>query len=178
MNDDLDLSAMDGLWRMDRVASKVRDPETGDWVEEAIREQIAEIRHDGDVLNFRCRIQHAPDLALYLRYRVRYGAAEWVPYEVFHIDGDPEHESLRPNLFRKVHARVGQPIAYLKELYVDPRTTVRITKHPDGLAQYALIGRLSEDGRRLTGKVFPVEGGAGISKAMVRDAGPAPEWPA
>jgi hypothetical protein len=178
MSEQIDLSGMDGVWRMDRAGSKVRDPETGEWVEEPIVEQIAEIRHDGDVLDFRCRIQHAPDLALYLRYRVRYGADEWVPYEVFHIDGDPEHESLRPNLFRKVHARVGEPIAYLKEVYVDPRTTVRLTRHPDGEAQYGLMARLSEDGQRLVGKVIAVEGDAGISKAMVRDTGPAPVWPA
>jgi hypothetical protein len=177
MDEDFDPSGIDGLWRMDRQDSKVRDPETGEWNQEPINEQIAEIRHDGDVMDFRCRIQHAPDLALYLRYRVRYGAEEWVPYEVFHIDGDPNHESLMPNLFRKVHARVGEPIAYLKEIYVDPRTTVRITKHPDGQAQYGLLSRLSEDRQRLVGKVFPVEGEAGISKAMVRDLGPAPEWP-
>jgi hypothetical protein len=177
VDENYDPSGMNGVWRMDRSDSMVRDPEAGEWVEEPINEQVVEIRHDGDVLDFRCRIQHTPDLALYLRYRVRYGDDKWVPYEVFHIEGDPEHESLKPNLFRKVHARVGEPIAYLKEVFVDPRTTIRITRHPDGQAQYGLMARLSEDGQRLVGKVFPVEGDAGISKAMVRDSGPAPQWP-
>jgi hypothetical protein len=138
---------------------------------------VAEIRHDGDVIDFRVRIDHAEDLVLYLRSTCRYDAQEWSPYTVWHIEGDPDHESLRPNNFRKVHARVGEPIAYVKQIYVDPRTNYRITKHPDGTAQYSLMSRLSEDGQRLVGAVQAVEDDAAIVKHMIRDTGPAPDWP-
>src|SRR5207302_10926417 len=120
---------------------------------------------------------HAEDLSLYLRYTCRYDADEWVPYTVFHIEGDRDHESLRPNDFRTVHARVGEPIAYLKQIYVDPRTRYRITKHPDGRAQYCLMTRLSEDGQRSVAKVMAVEGDAEIDKHFIRDIGLAPDWP-
>lgn len=177
METKFDPSGLDGVWRMDHAESQVRDPRTGEWVPEVILNQVVEIRHDGDVVDFRLRVDHAEDLSLYMRYTCRYGADEWVPYLVAHIDGDPNHESLRPNHFRKVHARVGEPVAYLKEVYVDPRTTFRLTRHPDGQAQYGLMSRLSADGQRVVGKVWPVEGQAGISKSMVRDTGPAPVWP-
>jgi hypothetical protein len=59
--------------------SKVRDPNTGEWMPEVVNDQVAEMRHEDDVLHFRCRIDHAADLSLYLRYICRYGADEWVP---------------------------------------------------------------------------------------------------
>jgi hypothetical protein len=173
-----DPSGFDGVWRMYRPKSQTRDPVTGEWVPEVIEDQIAEIRHDGDVLQFRCRIDHAADLQLYLSYTCRLGSDEWVPYVVFHIDGDPDHESLRPNDFRKVHARVGEPIAFVREIYVDPRTMFRLTRHPDGSAQYGLMSRLSDDGGRIVGSVQSAESDAAIVKHMIRDTGPPPVWPA
>jgi hypothetical protein len=177
MESDFDPTGFDGVWRMYLPDSKVRDPETGEWVPEVIRDQVSETRHEGDVMHFRCRIEHAEDLVLYLGYTCRYGADEWVPYTVLHIEGDPNHESLKPNNFRKVHARVGEPIAFLKQVYVDPRTKVRITRHPDGDAQYVLTSRLSEDRQRNVATVQAVEGGAAIEKHAIRDTGPEPEWP-
>lgn len=177
MAPELDTSGFDGTWRMYLPDSKVRDPKTGAWVPEVINDQVAEMRHEGDVLHFRCRIDHAPDLSLFLQYTCRYGADEWVPYTVFHIEGDPEHESLRPNDFRKVHARVGEPIAYLKEIYVDPCTQIRITRHPDGSAQYGLLSRLSDDRQRIVATVQSVDSDAAIVKHMIRDTGRTPDWP-
>jgi hypothetical protein len=177
MASEVNPSGFDGVWRMYQPDSKVRDPKTGEWVPEVILNQVIEIHHDGDVMHYRCRIDHAEDLSLYLRYTCRYDADKWVPYSVFHIDGDPDHESLRPNNFRTVHARVGEPIAYLKQVYVDPRTRYRITKHPDGRAQYCLMSRLSEDGQCVIGSVLSAESDAAIVKHMLRDTGPAPEWP-
>jgi hypothetical protein len=178
LQENYDPSGLDGFWVMDLSESKTRDPDTGEWVPEVIRQQFVEIRHEGEWADFRVRIDHAEDLHLYMHYRVRYGDDEWVPYTVVHIDGDPEHEKLRPNLFRTVHARVGQPISYLKEVYVDPRTTFRLTRHIDGKADYALMSRLSEDRQRIVGKVFPVEGQAGIEKWMQRVDSLGFDWPA
>ena len=87
-------------------------------------------------------------------------------------------ESLRPNDFRKVHARVGEPIAFVREIYVDPRTMFRLTRHPDGSAQYGLMSRLSDDGGRIVGSVQSAESDAAIVKHMIRDTGPPPVWPA
>lgn len=172
-----DPSGFEGVWRMYLPDSRVRDPTTGEWGPEVINDQVAEMHHEGDLLHFRCRIDHVPDLSLYLRYTCRFGADEWVPYEVFHIEGDPDHESLRPNNFRRVHARVGEPIAYVKEIYVDPRTQFRVTRHPDGTAQYGLLSRLAEDRQRVVGTVQSVDSDAAIVKHMIRDMGPAPDWP-
>ena len=174
---EFDPTGFDGVWRMHLADSKVLDPVTGEWLPETIDDQVSETRHDGDVVRFRSRIQHAPDLVLYLGYTCRYGAAEWAPYTVLHIEGDPEHEHLRPNEFRKVHARVGEPIGFAKQVYVDLRTRFRITRHPNGVAQYLLMQRLSEDGRRSVAKVMNADSEAAIEKHSIRDTGPAPEWP-
>jgi hypothetical protein len=173
----MDLSGFDGVWRIYLPDSKVLDPQTGEWVPEVIQDQVSEVRHDGEQMEFRSRIQHAPDLVLYLSYVCGYGDREWAPYTVMHIEGDPDHESLRPNNFRKVHARVGEPIAFVKQVYVDPRTRFRITRHPNGVAQYLLMNRLSADLRRSVAKVISADGDAAIEKHSVRDDGPAPVWP-
>jgi hypothetical protein len=161
MDADFDPSGFDGVWRTDRSSPG----------------ELVEIRHDGDVVQCRSRIDHGDDLSLFLGYSCRYGADEWVPYTVLHIEGDPDHERLRPNAFRKVHARVGRPIAYLKQVYVDPRTIFRVTKHPDGTAQYGAVIRLSGNGQELTASVVAVDVDAPIVQHLVRDAGSAPDWP-
>jgi hypothetical protein len=157
--------------------SKVRDPRTGEWLPEPIQNQVIEISHDADVMEYRVRIDHDDDLSLFMRYTCRYGAEEWVPYGVYHIEGDPNHPKLQPNDHRKVVAQAGEPIAYIKQVYVDPRTRFRITKHSDGAAQYVLMSRLSEDRQRMVGKLLPAEGNAEIDKHFVREAGAGPEWP-
>jgi hypothetical protein len=177
MGEMLGLNDFDGVWRMLREDSMVRDPVTGEWVPEVIEEQVVDIRHEGPVVDCRVRIHHAADLVLYLKYTCRYDADEWVPYVVHHIDGDPNHESLRPNNFRTVQARVGEPIAYLKQIYVDPRTHYRITRHPDGAAQYSLMSRLSEDGERMVAVVHAVESEAAIVKHVIRDRSATFVWP-
>jgi hypothetical protein len=177
MKDQPDHDGFDGVWQMRLSDSKVLDPLTKEWVPEVIKNQVAEIRHDGDVIDFRCRIDHADDLSLYLHYNCRYGADEWSPYSIVHIEGDPEHESLRPNHFRRHHARAGGVMGYVKEVYVDPRTRIRITRHPTGEAQYMLMSRLSEDGDSLVGKVMSADGDAAIEKVMVGYDGPALTWP-
>jgi hypothetical protein len=176
MEPGFDPSGFDGVWRM-QAGSRVRDPRSGEWVPEPIQQQVIDIRHDDDVMHCRVRIDHAEDLSLYMRYTCRYGADEWVPYAVYHIEGDPNHEKLRPNDYRKVVARIGEPIAFLKQIYVDPRTRYRITKHPSGSAQYVLMSRLAEDRQQMVGRVLAAEGDGEIDKHFVRDFESAIEWP-
>lgn len=177
MNTEFDPSGFNGAWQMYLPDSKVFDPVTGEWVPEVINSQFNEVWHDRDVMKFRSRIDHAEDVSMYLGYTCRYGADEWVPYQILHIEGDPDHESLRPNHFRKQHARVGGVMGYVKQVYVDPRTRIRITRHPNGEAQYVLMTRLSEDRQRVVAKVMAAEGDAGVEKHMIRYEGPALEWP-
>lgn len=177
MSTPFDTSGFDGVWHMYLPDSKVLDPVTGEWVPEPIKSQVSEVRHEGDVMTFQGRIDHADDLSMYLRYTCRYGADDWTPYEIVRIEGDPEHESLRPNHFRKHHARVGGVMGYVKQVYVDPRTRIRITKHPTGEAQYVLMVRLSADCERSVAKVIAAEGDAGIEKHSIKHHGAAPEWP-
>jgi hypothetical protein len=177
MTADFDSAGFNGVWRMYLPDSKVRDPETGEWVPEVIRNQVIELQiHDG-VMDYRVRIDHAEDLSMYMRYTCRFDDPEWVPYSLVHIEGDPNHESLRPNDFRKVPARVGEPVAYLKHIYVDPRTHYRITKHPDGTPQYVMLRRLSEDSQRYVSTVWPVEGNTGVEKHFIRDPDTEVDWP-
>lgn len=177
MEPGFDTSGFDGVWRMYLPDSKTFDPATGEWVPEVIQDQVSQTWHEGEVSHFRSRIQHAPDLWLHLGYSARYGADEWSPYTVLRIDGDPEHESLRPNQFRRVHARVGEPIGFVKLVYVDPRTRYRVTRHPDGSAQYLLMNRLSEDRQRSVASVMAADGDAAIEKHAIRDTSPdAARW--
>lgn len=132
----------DGVWQMYLPDSKVLDPVTKEWVPELIKDQVSEIRHDGDAVDFRSRVDHADDLSLYRAYSCRYGADEWAPYRIVHIEGDPEHESLRPNHFCRHHARVGGVMGYVKDIYVDPLTRVRVTRHPTGEASCAMPARI------------------------------------
>ncbi len=144
---------------------------------EVLKGQLLEIRTDGDVMDYRIRIDITDDLTTYMKYTCRFGDEEWAPYTVYHIDGDPNHEMLKPSDILKGGTRLGEPVAFIKQVYVDPRTQYRITKNPDGSAQYVMLRRLSEDRQRNVGTVLTAEGEAEIAKHFIRDAGPAPIWP-
>jgi hypothetical protein len=162
-------SGFDGVWRMDLSQSQVRDPSTGEWQPEWLRGQINEIRHEGATQHFRLQVQVAVDLVVFKAFTATLGAPGWAPYDVVHIDGDPHHERLGPGGLLKGGMRSGEPAAWVKLLYVDPRTQYRVNRNPDGSAQYLLLRRLSEDGQRLTGTVLTPDGEAIIAKAFVRD---------
>jgi hypothetical protein len=84
---------------------------------------------------------------------------------------------LQPGDFRKIQARVGTVTAYVKQVYIDPRTFYRITKHPDGRAQYLLLSRLSEDGDRCVASVYAADDDAAVVKQFSRDTDPSLTWP-
>jgi hypothetical protein len=175
---DIDLRAnFSGLWRMSRRDSKVLDPMTGEWVQEVIQDQVNEILIDGSMTYTRVRIVHADNLTTYLGFKIEHGIDEWVPYTCFHIEGDLNHEALKPNNFRKIHERVGEPISYLRLIYVDPRTQYRVTRHVDGSADYMMQSRLAEDLQSRIAKVWAVDSTAAIEKHLIRDRGAGPEWP-
>lgn len=165
---DFDPSRFDGKWRMAREASSVLDEETGEMVQEPIVDQWSENRTDGDVITYTISIEVEPGLTLHMGYTVKINDTAWAPYTVVRIDGDPEHPHLAGGGMLKSGVRVGEPVAWIKHVYVDPRTQFRITKNLDGTPQYVLQRRLSEDGNKLYGSVLTPEGKLVIDKHFVR----------
>jgi hypothetical protein len=168
--DAFDPSGFDGHWVMVNDESTIWDPERGEYVPEVLKGQEIDIRHDGDVQIYRIRVDITEDLTIHMGYECRFGDAVWVPYTVVQIDGDPDHPALAPNDTLKQGTRLGAPIAWIKQIYVDPRTQYRISRNPDGTAQYVMMRRLSEDGTRNVGTVLTPDGTASIDKAFMRVA--------
>jgi hypothetical protein len=177
MEPGFDPHGFDGVWRMYLPDSTVLDPATGEMIPEVLTDQVLEIRTTGDVMDYKIRVDHSPELSIFMTYRCQFGAVEWTPYTVYHIEGDANDPALRPGPLLKSGTRLGEPMAFIKQVYVDPRTQYRITRNPDGTAQYLMLRRLSEDGRRNVGTVLTAEGERSIDKHFLRDEGPAPEWP-
>ena len=95
---------------------------------------------------------------------------EWVPYGVVEIDGPEDHEMLKPNETLQAGTKLGEPIAWVKQVYVDARTHYRISKNVNGTAQYVMLRRLLEDGSILSTVIDP-DGVPTIMKYFVRVEG-------
>lgn len=170
--DDFDPTGFDGRWGMVLDESTVWDEVKQEWVPEVLAGQEVRIHHVGDTQHYRIRVDITEDLSIHMGYECTFGDSKWVPYTVLQIDGDPDHPMLAPNDTLKQGTRLGEPIAWLKQVYADRRTQYRITRNPDGTAQYIMMRRLSEDGTRNIGTVLSSEGVANIDKAFMR-LGPA-----
>ncbi|ROO87272.1 hypothetical protein EDD29_4867 [Actinocorallia herbida] len=165
-----DPAQFDGKWRMARAASTILDPETGEMKQEPILDQWAENRTDGDVITYTIGVQIAENLTVHMGYTVKINDPQWVPYTVVKIDGDPDDPRIAPGDLLKGGMVLGQPIAWIKHVYVDPRTQFRITKNLDGTAQYVLQRRLSEDFQMLYGHVLTPDGRLEIDKHFYRES--------
>ncbi|GAA1466551.1 hypothetical protein [Microbacterium thalassium] len=166
--DDFDPTGFDGTWVMVNDESTIWDAEKQEYVPEILAGQEITIRHEGDLQIYRIRVDIEPDLSIHMAYECRFGDSAWVPYRVVQIDGDPNHPRLQPNAVLKQGTRLNEPIAWIKQVYVDRRTQYRITKNPDGTAQYIMMRRLNEDGTRNVGTVLNPAGVASIDKAFMR----------
>ncbi|SEB65030.1 hypothetical protein [Rhodococcus koreensis] len=170
MPEDIDASGFNGKWRMDLDRSKIWDAARGEWAPEVLADQRLEIRTEGDVMYYKISVGISSDLTVHSTYTCRFGDSKWAPYMVESIDGDANHEKLTPNDLPKSGMKLGEASAYVKQVYVDPRTQYRITKNPDGTAQYVMLRRLSADGRTNTGYVLDTNGVATIAKVFVRES--------
>lgn len=166
--DDFDPSGFDGRWGMVLDESTVWDEATQEWVPELLKGQELNIRHEGDFQIYRIRVDIGDDLSVHMAYECTFGAARWVPYRLVQVDGDPNDPRLGPNATLKQGMRLGEPIAWIKQVYVDPRTQYRITRNPDGTAQYVMMRRLNEAGTRNVGTVLSADGVANVDKAFMR----------
>jgi len=169
MSEELDLAGFDGTWAIDLTRSEVRDEKTGEWVPEWLKDQDIEMRHDGDVQTYRGVVKAADDLTMYMGYTCAFGQQEWVPYAIVEIDGPADHPLLKPNPTLTSGVRLGDPIAWVKQVYVDPRTHYRISKNLDGTPQYVMLRRLLEDGSILSTVIDP-DGTPTIRKYFTRIA--------
>ena len=167
MTEAIDLSGFEGFWEMDIERSRVRDEKTGEWVPEWLDGQTIELRHHDDVQSYKVEIQIDETLRTFMGYTCAFGQEEWVPYSVVGIDGPPDHELLKPNKTLKAGTALGEPVAWVKQVYVDPRTHYRVTKNLDGTPQYVMLRRLSEDGQSLLSTVVDPDGNPTVSKFFV-----------
>lgn len=155
MSEVLDLSGFEGEWEIDLDRSQVRDETTGEWVPEWLKDQDIFMRQEGDVQTYRGVVRAADDLTLYLGYTCAFGQSEWVPYAVVEIDGPTDHPLLTPNATLKAGTTLGEPIAWVKQVYVDRSTHYRISRNLDGTAQYMMVRRLLADGSILSTVIDP-----------------------
>ncbi|MEQ6900428.1 hypothetical protein [Nocardioides sp. YIM 152588] len=169
---DFDPTRFDGVWRLAKADSTIRDDETGQMTAETLTDQWVERRTVGDVMDYKMHVRIAPDLTTHMEYRVRFNDTVWVPYAVTSIDGDPNDPRLAPGdgKLLKGGTIIGQPIAWVKILYIDPWTQVRLSKNLDGTTQYIMQSRLSEDGTKLYGHVLTPGGQLIIDKHFVRES--------
>jgi hypothetical protein len=176
MSDTFSPHGFDGVWQMYLPDSKIKDPVTGEWAPEVLKDQVLRIRTDGDVMDYRIRVDHPDGASVYMKYTCKFNDTKWVPYFVYHIEGErnPAFDG-GPNSLLKQGTHLGKPIAYIKQIYVDERTQYRITKNPDGTAQYCMERRLSEDGSVNVGYVLSAEGVFEIAKHFTRMEED-PEW--
>jgi hypothetical protein len=164
----IDSSGFEGTWYMDQARSREWDKEAQEWRREPIEAQTLQIRVVGDVMHYKVAMRHSGKLVLHLTYDCRFEDENWVPYRVVALDAEENDERLAPGDIIKSEVKLGEPIAWVKQVYVDPRTQYRITKNLDGSAQYIMLRRLSQDGRTNTGTVLDPDGTVIISKVFVR----------
>jgi hypothetical protein len=119
-------------------------------------------------MHYKISVQIKPDLTVYMGYTCRFDDREWAPYQVVEVDGNSADEALRPGDLLKAGIQLNEPIAYIKQVYVDPRTQYRVTRNLDGTAQYVMLRRLAEDGSTNTGTVMTPDGQPTVSKVFVR----------
>lgn len=162
----------DGSWRIDVEGSVIRDEATGEMVRETLADQWMERSTAGDVITCQMHVQIAPDLTTHMEYVVRLDDDAWAPYTCVGIDGDVSDPRLQPGetSLLKAGTIIGQPIAWMKIVYVDERTQVRITRNLDGTPQYILQSRLSEDRDTLMGALLLPDGSMGLDKRLLRES--------
>lgn len=155
MSEEFDLSGFEGRWAIDLDRSQVRDENTGEWVPEWLKDQDIEMRHEGAAQSYRGVVRAAEDLTMHLGYTCSFDQLEWVPYSVIEIDGPADHPLLKPNTTLKAGTKLGDPIAWVKQVYVDPSAHYRISRNLDGTAQYVMLRRLLDNGSILSTVIDP-----------------------
>jgi hypothetical protein len=165
MHDKIDGSGFNGDWYMDREASRWLDRATNQWIPEPLAAQTLKTIVTDDVFQGLCSVSPAPGVVHHLKYQVKFDDQEWAPYTCIALEGQ---EEVAPNVLLKNGIRVGQPMAYLKQIWVDKRTQYRVCRNIDGSPQYVMMRRLSEDGQTNVGTCVDPDGVTFVSKVFTR----------
>jgi hypothetical protein len=157
-----------GMWYMDRAASRWWDRAAEKWVTEPLLAQTLRTQYDGETFESWCSVMPAPGVVHHLHYRVKFDDEEWAPYTCVGVESPDGKGGSEPNEVLKSGIRLGEPIAYLKQVWVDSRTQYRVCRNPDGSPQYVMMRRLSEDGSTNTGTCVGPDGIPFVSKVFTR----------
>jgi hypothetical protein len=157
------MPSFEGVWKIDVGRSTVWDPTVETYVPDEVGEEIVTIRIDGDVQNY--EVLYGRDPTVVMGYTSRYDDPIWVPYLVREVRGtseaglDADLAEFRKRVKGTASYQPGTAYGLVRSVYVDERTHYRITKHQDsGLAEYAMMRRLSEDGQRYFATVLRIDG--------------------
>lgn len=159
----------DGTWYMDRAGSRYWDYASSRWIPEPILAQTVSMRTEGDTMHYKIAIKHGEELTTHMEYTCRFDDPEWVPYTCVAMESPHGVTRKEGGGVLKSGLELGKPLAFIKQIYVDERTQYRITKNPDGTAQYVMLRRLSEDGSTNTGVCMDPNGHTFVEKVFTRN---------
>jgi hypothetical protein len=152
-----------GNWKIDAERSKVWDYKSERYALDEVGEELIQIRIEGDVQNYEVMLGDRPTIRM--GYTCRYDDPEWVPYMVREILGVPDESSGRmlDDFVKRTKSRVtnysvGATYGLVRSVYVDERTHYRLSKSAGGVAEYAMLRRLAEDGQSYVATVLGVDG--------------------
>jgi hypothetical protein len=157
-----------GVWYMDRTRSRWWDYDTEQYVMEPVLAQTLRTQYDGEVFESWCSVKVREDLITVMHYRVRFDDEEWAPYTCIDVQGPAGVTGTGPSRVLKSGVVLNEPIAFLKQVWVDERTQYRTCRNPDGSAQYVMQRRLNEDRTVNTGTCMGPDGINFVSKVFTR----------
>ncbi|WP_411341194.1 hypothetical protein V6U71_04920 [Sphingopyxis sp. J-6] len=164
MNRVLDAKGFDGIWEMDTERSKIWSYETDQWVPEPWLSQTISMQHFGNVMAYTHKNESQPGIFAYMGYQCAYDQADWVPYVLDRVEGDlstPEGQ----NTWIEINGfKPGLAVGLVKQIYIDERSHYRLSLDMNGVMNYTMLRRLSEDGSRMVSHVYDPEGHPMIQK--------------
>jgi len=160
----IDCSGFDGLWEIDMTRSVVLDEKRNVWIPEWLAGQTIEIHHDGAYQNYEGNVHITDGLDVIMGYTAKFSDDEWVGYVARRIEGDPNHPLIKSGDLLKSGINLGEPIAWVKQVYVSPTTHYRISLNMDGTPQYMMERSLIDDGKTILSTVMKPEGTVIIRK--------------
>jgi len=169
----------DGTWRIDGAQSKVWDENAQAYVEDEVGDEVITMKILNDIQDY--EVLYGDDPQITLGYSSRYDDSQWVPYlvrAIRHLGEGPVEDSI--SAFKnRIHAQegtearrqfeIGKAYAFVRTIYVDPRTHYRVARHPDGeTAQAMMLRRMSEDGLSYVATVLDPNGVISRIRKFVR----------
>jgi len=163
-----DCSGFDGIWKIDKTRSVVLDEKRHVWIPEWLTGNTIEIHHEGDCQIYQENAYIAEDLTVIMGYTVKFSDDKWVGYVPKRIEGDPNHPLIASGDLLKSGVKLGEPMAWVKQVYVSPTTHYRISLNLDGTPQYVMERSLIDDGKTILSTVMKPGGNVIIRKYFTR----------